>query len=183
MIDWKKYPDAVQVAVNYLDANGDTINIDVFAPPSQTKTVADAVADHGGKWPFSHGIILMGYSPKHEHYFAFGDGYELAGGEYMVCTHKQFEAYVKEQEGEKWTHVDEYQNPCLVVIGKPDVDGNVVILRKDGLYDCIHSSSVWLKPIKPTISQDQAKAVMEFATEHGLISEGQIWTSMERDII
>lgn len=50
MIDWKKCPDAVQVTVNYLDANGDTIKFDVFAPPTQTKTVADAVEQEGEKW-------------------------------------------------------------------------------------------------------------------------------------
>lgn len=89
---------------------------------------------------------------------------------------------VNEQESEpEWTHIDAFGNPCSILIDEPDSMGKVVILRQDGWYSPVARGS--LKPIKPTISQAQAKAVMEFATEHGLISEGQIWTSKERNII
>jgi len=85
-----------------------------------------------------------------------------------------------EQEGEKWTHT--YFNiSCRIMDLDPDEFGTVVIIKNGGDYALAHPSK--LKPIKPAISQEQAKAVMEFATEHGLISEGQIWTSKEREII
>ncbi|MBB66894.1 MAG: hypothetical protein CMP19_05110 [Rickettsiales bacterium] len=147
----------------------------------QTKTVADAVADHDGEWPFSSGIILMGYSPKHEHYFAFGDGYELTGGECIVCTREQFEAYVKdkeftkalsecakesegilkalaEQEGEKWTHTTS-MGKCKVIKG-PNNSGQYLLEFEGGVWDCLYAEQ--LKPIKPTMTVQEEAALVEF---------------------
>lgn len=154
MIDWKLAPErADRVVVRFY--NGDEMSCKkVITRPTQTKTVADAVRAHGNKWPFSLGIELMGYSPKHNHYFAFGDGYNFTYGEYQICTRAEFEAYVKEQEGEKWTHETAESEYCRILIDKPDQFGNVVILKEEWGYSDYPLSS--LKPIKPTISKAEA---------------------------
>lgn len=176
MIDWD---DNAKAAVNtYNDwALENDLGIHAFFEHltnnghTQPKTVADAVAEHKGKWPFSHSIVMMWYSPKHGHFFAFGEGYDFCEGEYQVCTRAEFEAYVKEQEskitmddinehistgeqeGEKWTHTLDGRK-CKIIINKPDVDEDIVVLCKEGDYQIIGHEV--LKPIKPKLTKAEA---------------------------
>lgn len=124
--------------------------------PKKIKTVEDAVRVHGGKWPFSYGIENMGYSPKHNHYFSFGNGYKFIHGEYRVCTREQFEACAA-KKGEKWTHVYSEHEPCRVLIETPDRFGIIVIdTASNGYLTCAPDE---LNPIKPTITKAQSDAV------------------------
>lgn len=169
--DWALENDlGIHAFFEHLTNNGHT----------QPKTVADAVAEHKGKWPFSHSIVMMWYSPKHGHFFAFGEGYDFCEGEYQVCTRAEFEAYVKEQEskitmddinehistgeqeGEKWTHT--YDGQKVRWLGdKPDSCEEMAIQYQSGEYGLARVSA--LKPIKPTISED-AKRQLELYVQY-----------------
>lgn len=165
--DWALENDlGIHAFFEHLTNNGHT----------QQKTVADAVAEHKGKWPFSHSIVMMWYSPKHGHFFAFGEGYDFCEGEYQVCTRAEFEAYVKEQEskitmddinehistgeqeGEKWTHKWNGRK-CIVVF----TDDYMSWVKGEGLNKLVPTDS--LKPIKPTISKD-AKRQLELYVQY-----------------
>lgn len=143
--------------------SGCSVDADVFlkefTESQQPKTVADAVEVYP-KWQEPH------FMPTRENLEKIAKD---AQGD-----------FVEVEEGEKWTHTY-FSIRCRIMDLDPDEFGTVVIIKNGGDYALAHPSK--LKPIKPAISQEQAKAVMEFATEHGLISEGQIWTSKEREII
>lgn len=88
----------------------------------------------------------------------------------FVCHRGEFETYVDslqngkktivdavEQEGERWTHIDAFGDPCRLLIEEKDNSGYVVILRQSGVYAIPALSS--LKPIKPTISEAEAELI------------------------
>lgn len=183
MIEWN---DNAKAAVRaFADYIGQTKKCHRYLESfASKKTIADAVEwskkEYGNShWRFEESDIIL-YHPVHGIFYSKSE-YPLEDGSYAICTREQFEAYVKEQEGEKWTHtIKATKEKCRITEG-PNNSGQVFIKTEVGLWDCLYIEQ--LKLIKPTISQEQAKAVMEFATEHGLISEGQIWTSKEREII
>lgn len=77
-----------------------------------------------------------------------------------ICTREQFEAYVKEQEVEKWTHVytdDTGTDIRCVLLAE---HGEWVWVKDAGTVDTICKS--WLKPIKPTMTKEQQKMVAKF---------------------
>ena len=86
----------------------------------------------------------------------------------LVCTREQFEAYVKEQEGEKWTHTL-FCDKAYIKLGEPDRHGYVLVVTESDGYNLARPSE--LKPIKPTISESDAKALELFANKshrHGV---------------
>lgn len=120
--------------------------------PTQTKTVADAVEAYPNGWP-KHMDDELWFSetensymrrievlPKHKAYF--------------VCDYLQFEAYVKEQEGEKWTHVYNEHEVCRVLTEDPDRFGIIVIDTASNGYIVCEPNEI--KPIKPTLTKAQA---------------------------
>lgn len=175
MIDWKLAPEgAVAVAVNPHDheiawvreSGGYTgwslnewdTNINdewktIATRPTQTKTVADAVEAFDGKWPNSRydmawwdsdtEQVLLGCNPTSD----------------TICTRAEFEAYVKEQEGEKWTHEYDNSNPrrLKIICDKPDVNGEIAVIvngPKGAFYTKTLPSKIRL--IKPTLSKAEA---------------------------
>lgn len=208
MIEWN---DNAKAAVRaFADYIGQTKKCHRYLESfASKKTIADAVEWANGKWKDDCQYMLY-HEELGKFSFVVSEGPYVNGWQ-LVCTREQFEAYVEEQEkpqphfkatrenlekiakdaqgdfveveqeGEKWTHtIKATKEKCRITEG-PNNSGQVFIKTEVGLWDCLYIEQ--LKLIKPTISQEQAKAVMEFATEHGLISEGQIWTSKEREII
>ena len=152
MIDWKKYPEISSVEIFYYDENGDEIDSEIVCiPTEQTKTVADAVEWHKSKgW----GVIWASEERDCITYgimgFAFANSNSVSESRYIICTRAEFEAYVKEQEGEKWTHTH-LGEKCYVV----HIDGCaawVVVQNAGGKIVTTHG----LKPIKPTITKAEA---------------------------
>lgn len=183
MIDWNLAPEgAVAIKMDmanhlywvsnknvYWDACGDGWSncthplgwLTIATRPTQ-KTVADAVERYGkalvvGKW--TH--IRCGKDGNM--FFASGevesDNWQDS---YLVCTREQFEAYVKEQEGEKWTHVLETTGKkCQLLTKEPDSDGYYAVILSSGNYDIEHSD--FIKPIKPTISTKEYDMLAKYA--------------------
>ncbi len=122
------------------------------------KTVADAVECCKGLWP-NDDYDYLNFHYK-EGWFCSDKGIFAS----LVCSREEFEVYVKEQEGEKWTHV--YCGEKCMVVGNPDSFGRVVILTESDAYFLDKPES--LKPIKPTISEAQAwrKAVLAGNMQH-----------------
>ncbi len=82
----------------------------------------------------------------------------------LVCTREQFEAYVKQQEGEKWTHKYVKDN-CYIKVSEPDLEGYIVVLTEtDGYMTCQPEDLMPIKPIKPTLTAKEQKKVAEFVT-------------------
>lgn len=135
----------------------------------QPKTIADAVEYYNCEFPEGQAILGIAYSNnKITPYYA---GSPIAYGtnspeSYIICTRAEFEAYVKEQEskqeGEKWTHTLDGRK-CKIIINKPDVDEDIVVLCKEGDYQIVGHEA--LKPIKPTISED-AKRQLELYVQY-----------------
>ena len=137
----------------------------------QTKTVADAYEWANGEWPKKE----YEYIKFRQGRFFFSIGRYLArdDGCYIVCTREQFEAYAKEQEGEKWTH----KNPppvgakCKYALGESDTWWDCeIISHKRLVIHCPHIESdehcglqivgeiqpVRFKPIKPKLTKAEA---------------------------
>lgn len=84
-------------------------------------------------------------------------------------------------EGEKWTHIDAFGDPCRILIEEKDNLGYVVILRQSGHYATPAASS--LKPIKPTIDESQAWVKMQsLIPKHGVTAAYQM-TIQQYEII
>lgn len=121
------------------------------------KTVADAVEYYNGELPEGEDILGIAYSNnKIVPYYA---GSPIADGtnspeSYIICTRAEFEAYVKEQESEKWTHIYGSER-CKVLIDEPDTYGSVVILLESGRYSAFCGKHE-LKPIKKKLTKSQA---------------------------
>lgn len=120
------------------------------------KTVADAVEWAKGKWIPSN-CDAIAYNPESGklHYYKYSEG--INDKWFHCCFREEFEAYVKEQEGEKWTHTySEYgvRKDCVLVCDKSDINGQVLVLNRYGEY--VLTGTAELKPIKPTISKAEA---------------------------
>lgn len=128
--------------------------------PTQTKTVADAVEHYNCEFPEGQAILGIAYSNnKICPYYA---GSPIADGtnspeNYIICTRAEFEAYVKEQEGEKWTHTFN-ESACRVVHNE---DGDCWIKFKDFPGNLV-AQKQYLKPIKPTMTAQDEAALVEF---------------------
>lgn len=163
MIDWNDNAKAaVECFADWakLSDNGLLGEFDKYMSPTQ-KTVADAVK---GKWVKDYNMStlsserpLIGFNPAQNVFFSCESGYIFSDnkdGEYQVSTLDQFEAYVKEQEGEKWTHRDGVSD-CRIV----HTDGDFSWVNyKTGEKYVVHNSC--LKPIKPTISESEAIGIL-----------------------
>lgn len=166
MINWKKHPEAKTVTISYLDGKGMAIAGKSIDRPTQ-KTVADAVEAHHLGWddiPNHYsgkvdGVELVLWNKVHGGFEQGCDGYN-EDVYYKVCTHAEFEAYVKEQEGEKWTHVDGRGIKCRLLSDEPDYDGFVPTVKECGGYRVQLFSE--LKPIKPTMTKDDCELLLRF---------------------
>ncbi|MEO9497689.1 MAG: hypothetical protein ABJG42_24660 [Vibrio splendidus] len=134
------------------------------AEPAPQKTVADAWGWSDGEWAYADRDVIT-YSAKHG--FSYSkESYSLDDGEKLVCTREQFEAYGREQEakqeGEKWTHeylwAGSWHKCTLLNEGKKDCDGYYAAINSGGGY--ILSTNI--RPIKPTITKTEAKAVEDY---------------------
>lgn len=138
----------------------------IAARPKQTKTVADAV---DGLWVEDNNMAtlsasrpIIGFNPAYNVFFSCESDYNFSDnndGEYLVGTFEQFEAYVKEQEGEKWTHEYDNSNPrrLKIICDKPDVNGEIAVIvngPKGAFYTKTLPSKIRL--IKPTITKAEA---------------------------
>lgn len=139
MIDWDKYKGATSVDIVYRDG-GVVIDTCRVNRPTETKNVADAV--------------------EQPHFKATRENLE------KIAKDAQGGFVEVKQEGEKWTHIDAFGDPCRILIEEKDNLGYVVILRQSGHYATPAASS--LKPIKPTISKAQA---WDYAVASGLCAE------------
>lgn len=123
------------------------------------KNVADAVEYYNGELPEGEAILGIAYSNnKIVPYYA---GSPIADGtnspdSYIICTREQFEAYVKDQEGEKWTHTWNGRK-CRVVF----TEDYTSWIKCEGLKNAIAKTDD-LKPIKPTMTEEQQKMVAKF---------------------
>lgn len=151
MIDWND-TKAASVKIAFFDSEGKQTGFKRIERPTQ-KTVADAYEYYGktfvaGQW--TH--IRCGKDGKM--FFASGEtDSDNWQDSYLVCTRAEFEAYVKEKEVDKWTHTLDGRK-CKIIINKPDVDEDIVVLCKEGDYQIVGHEA--LKPIKPTISESEA---------------------------
>ncbi len=164
MIDWN---DNAKAAVkefyrwaNAMFKSGVSIDTDTFFKEfaeTQTKTVADAVEYYNGDFPEWQSVLGIAYS--NNKITPYYKGSPIADGtnspeSYIICTRAEFEAYVKEQEGEKWTHTySDYgvRKDCILIHDKPDIHGQVLVVNRYDEY--VLTGTVEPKPIKPTISE------------------------------
>jgi hypothetical protein len=162
--------DSAVQAAKEANSNGSLNNMQIAASiileldsqlrsPTQTKTVADAVEFHNGVWPYNR-YDNLNYDSEDEWYGTFGGLLET-----LVCTREQFEAYVKDQEEEKWTHKIRATGEYCYILEGPNDSGQVFIKTKNGSWDCLYVEQ--LKPIKPTISKAEYDAIVKFAESSG----------------
>lgn len=155
MIDWNRHKSADYATVTFFDEVGKAVGFKRFDRPTQTKTVADAVK-RLGKQVLSHewDVILYGG----DSYYPVSDNYAKKWEHQIICTRDEFEAYVKEQEGEKWTHTTPLGDKCYIKDNEQDCEGVVLVVVKNLGYDLMKPEQ--LKPIKPTISAKEAIDMM-----------------------
>lgn len=167
MIDWN---DNAKAAVREFAAYiGQSEKCDRYLEAFETKkTVADAVEYYGktfvaGQW--TH--IRCGKDGKM--FFASGEtDSDNWQDSYLVCNRAEFEAYVKEQDGEKWTHKYVKDN-CYIKVSEPDLEGYIVVLTEtDGYMTCQPEDLMPIKPIKSTLTKAEAwdKAVLAGNVSH-----------------
>lgn len=170
MID-VNWDDNTKAAVReFADYIGQSDKCELYLEAFETKkTVADAVEyyQENGKicgYSFSQNKMLS--FCKSSGTYCFVSEKSSAGSVETddwqpVCTRERFEAYVKEQEGEKWTHVVETTGKkCQLLTKEPDSDGYYAVILSSGNYDIEHSD--FIKPIKPTMTEVQQKMVAKF---------------------
>lgn len=160
---------AVEKFYEYLDeqgmhyANSSACIADFFEwlKSKQTKTIADAVDVFKRVWP-EHMACggcadVIVYDPPQKSWYVLSKGWSGGVDWYEVCNREQFEAYVKEQKSEKWTHTyNDYgaTKDCTLIHDKPDDYGQVLVLNRRGEY--VLTDNVKIKPIKPTLTKSQA---------------------------
>lgn len=152
MIDWDDNARAaVEYFADWLRADYSYIaNLDDFySRLPQTKTVADAVGALT-KEELTGGWEQIRYAPK-QNYFFTDMNRDKWFDTVHVCTRAEFESYVKEQEGEKWTHTVEGSIKCALLCTHGDTSW---VLEEGGVYETYFSSCI--EPIKPTISEVEA---------------------------
>ena len=126
--------------------------------PQPRKTVEDAVADHDGKWPSSHGDKLYFHQSTGK-YTNTSRTLGESQGYHFVCTREQFEACVaakKAKSEPEWTHIHGGGKKCRVLA----VDGaESWVLDENGNKVTEFTNS--LRPIKPTITEYKALDLMK----------------------
>lgn len=174
MIDWNdNAKSAVRDFAKYIGFRETASYFLSDKSPTQTKTVADAVAENGGKWLYDD-YNYLNFDSKDGWYWSDKGLFET-----LVCTREQFEAYVKEQEpnfkatrenlekiakdaqgdfveveqeGEKWTH--EYDSANIKCRILATDENECWVLTEYGNKVTEHIDS--LKPIKPTLTKAEA---------------------------
>lgn len=135
--------------------------------PKQTKTVADAWEWAGGKWGNSVSRYIA-YNPNSNR-FTYSETGEVNQRWYIVCTRAEFEAYVKEQECEKWTHVvddDEGQlTKCRKHLKLCNGSDWVYVCEKGEYFVPSKMGYCGVKPIKPTMTKEQHEFLCKFSTD------------------
>ena len=140
----------------------------VIATRPQQKTVADAYEAFDEEWNIKE-FNLCSYSNENEEFFTHSKDYQHKNDEYEVCNREQFEAYAKEQEaeqeGKRWTHTYG-SDKCYIKEAEPDFQGYIIIYSNEDGYMLVEPSE--LKPIKPTLTKEQAwdKAVLAGNMSH-----------------
>lgn len=155
MIDVNWNDNAKEAVREFADYIGQTKHCERYLErivPKQPKTVADAVEWANGNWGNSISRHIA-YNPNSDR-FTYSETGEVNKRWYIVCTRAEFEAYVKEQESEKWTHIYGSER-CKVLIDEPDTYGSVVILLESGRYSAFCGKHE-LKPIKKKLTKSQA---------------------------
>ena len=176
MIDWNENAKAavrefagwIFTEYQYLSEVGKFIK--QVEKQARTKTVADAVEyyqENGEICGYSFSQNKMLSFCKSNGTYCFVSEKSSAGSVETddwqpICTREQFEAYVKEQEGEKWTHITSI-GKCRILVDKPDEHGYVVVEMESDGYSLIPERK--LKPIKPTISED-TKRILELYAQY-----------------
>lgn len=130
----------------------------------KTKTVADAVEYYNGAWPEEKDAVCV-WDDKNKNFEFWISDYEPVSYCYEVCNYEQFEAYVKEQEGEKWTHAySDYgvRKDCILIHDKPDIHGQVLVVNRYDEY--VLTGTVEPKPIN----------TKRFTFKDGFIYDGDI---------
>lgn len=127
--------------------------------PTQ-KTVADAV-EYYGKTFVAGQCTHIRCGKDGKMFFASGEtDSDNWQDSYLVCTREQFEAYVKEQEGEKWTHIvddDEHQlTKCRKHLKLCNGSDWVYVCEKGEYFVPGKMGYCGVKPIKPTITKAEA---------------------------
>ena len=133
----------------------------IIATRPQQKTVADAVEKCKGLWPnkFCKGLY---YDPKSDEWFC---NYNPSPWYQFVCTRAEFEAYVKEQECEKWTHVvddDECQlTKCRKHLKLCNGSDWVYVCEKGEYFVPSKMGYCGVKPIKQKLTKAEAWDMIE----------------------
>lgn len=155
-VNWDLAPEgADRVVVRFY--NGDEMSCKkVIQRPTQ-KTVADAVEYYERAWPDEKDSVCVWDDKRKKFEFWISD-YEPVSYCYEVCNYEQFEAYVKEQEGEKWTHERDTHGLCRVLYEDEKVQ---LIETEKGGRAAIWVKDYYAKPIKPTISESRALELMK----------------------
>lgn len=154
----------------YTDHANDWVQTIATRPqPEPRKTVADAVEAYPDGWPLHGEFDTLWYTAEYDLYGCFQT---QASDLVKVCTREEFEAYVKEQEGEKWTHKYKLGDssswwPCSIVT---EVGSQGVVIECDvfeGVQYCSYhgEQAIELKPIKPTIAKAQSEFLCEFSAD------------------
>lgn len=121
------------------------------------KTLADAYEACNKLWPNNHNKLY--YDPRTGCWFCHDEPQDWY---IFVCTRAEFEDYVKEQEGEKWTH--RYKDfLCKISLSEPDGYGSIIILNENNVYIRCYPED--LKPIKPTITKEQHEFLCKFSAD------------------
>jgi hypothetical protein len=154
----KQYWDMNKDFAGYYSPDSLVDKADVLAtrPTESKKTVADAWEALKGSSPFVEGDK----DDKYIYYYK-ANGFVTHNTKFpddinshFVCTREEFEAYGREQDGEKWTHIDTYGIKVSFLVSEPDSDGGIPVLCDDGYYRLYDFDE--LKPIKPTLTKAQA---------------------------
>lgn len=162
MVDWN---DNAQAAVReFAHYIGQSDKCERYMEAFVTKkTVADAVEWANGVWPssFSKKACAIGINLETGNFVVWDKSSFNKCNSYIVCDYKQFDAYVKEQDGEKWTHRTNAGELCKIHVKEPDVNGVIIVINERGEY--LRHNSDSLKPIKPTISEKEYKLLAEYS--------------------
>lgn len=162
MIDWNDNAKAAVKAYDDWAGNESSMYVsymDEFMQGiKQTKTVADAVEWAKGVWPnsFSKKACAIGINLETGNFVVWDKNSFNKSSSYIVCDYKQFEGYVKEQESEKWTHIDGDGDKCKVL----HTHNEIAWVTYYGEYEDNIVPIEELKPIKPTISAKEAIDMM-----------------------
>lgn len=148
--DWALENDlGIHAFFEHLTNNGHT----------QPKTVADAVEVFGAKWPSSRYNFAWWDSDTEQMLLGCNETSDT------VCTRAEFEEYVKEQEGEEWTHVvddDECQlTKCRKHLKLCNGSDWVYVCEKGEYFVPSKMGYCGVKPIKQKLTKAEAWDMIE----------------------